>query len=176
MTGLAALDPETNTYVNFGRRRREGKLDVYSAFAQDSWRLTPTLTLNAGVRWDVQMPFSPSNDTMTTASLADICGVSGLGDGGIYNACNFYAPGSSGGKSPEFTQFTTGTRGYNTDWNNIAPNVGVAWRPERRDADGCGGCSAIPSRRRFAAAIRRHSNGRASAASPASTDRTRAAR
>ncbi len=130
VTGLAALDPETNTYVNLGRRRREGKLDIFSAFAQDSWRLTPTLTLNAGVRWDVQMPFSPSNDTMTTASLADICGVSGIGSGGIYNACNFYSPSHANrGKIPEFTQFTTGTRGYNTDWNNFAPNVGVAWRP-----------------------------------------------
>ena len=129
VTGLAALDPETNKYVNLGRRRREGKLDVFSLFAQDSWRVTPTLTLNAGVRWDVQMPFVPSNDTMTTASLADICGRSGIGQGGIYNACNFYAPGSSGGKVPEFSQFTSGTRGYNTDWNNIAPNVGFAWRP-----------------------------------------------
>jgi hypothetical protein len=129
VTGLAALDPETNTYVNNGRRRREGNLDVFSLFAQDSWRVTPTLTLNAGVRWDVQTPFSPSNDTMTTASLADICGISGTGTGGIYDACNFYAPNSSGGKVPEFTQFTTGTRGYNTDWNNLAPNVGFAWRP-----------------------------------------------
>ena len=129
VTGQATLDPETNRYSYLGRRRRAGRLDVFSAFAQDSWRVTSTLTLNGGVRWDVQMPFSPSNDTMTTASLADVCGISGLGNGGIYNACNFYAPSSSGGKVPEFTQFTTGTRGYNTDWNNVAPNVGFAWRP-----------------------------------------------
>jgi Carboxypeptidase regulatory-like domain/TonB dependent receptor-like, beta-barrel len=129
VTGQAALDPETNTYSYLGNRRRAGKLDVFSAFAQDSWRLTPTLTLNGGIRWDVQMPFSPSNDTMTTASLASVCGLSGLGNGGIYDACNFYAPGSSGGQIPEFAQFTTGTRGYNTDWNNISPNVGLAWRP-----------------------------------------------
>ncbi|HEX6163423.1 MAG TPA: TonB-dependent receptor [Vicinamibacterales bacterium] len=129
VTGLAALDPDTNRYVNFGRRRRAGKLDVFSGFVQDSWRTTPTLTINAGVRWDVQMPFSPSNDTMTTASLADICGVSGIGGGGIYNACNFFTPAASGGKVPEFTQLTSGTRGYNIDWNNISPNVGFAWRP-----------------------------------------------
>jgi hypothetical protein len=129
VTGLAALDPETNKYVNFGRRRREGKLDIFSGFVQDSWRTTPTLTINAGVRWDVQMPFSPSNDTMTTASLADICGVSGIGSGGIYNACNFFHPAASGGKVPEFSQLTSGTLGYNVDWNNISPNVGFAWRP-----------------------------------------------
>lgn len=129
VTGQATLDPKTNKYSYLGNRRRAGKLDVFSAYVQDSWRLTSTLTLNGGLRWDVQMPFSPTNDTMTTASLADICGVSGIGGGGIYNACNFYAPGASGGKVPEFAQFTTGTRGYNTDWNNIAPNLGVAWRP-----------------------------------------------
>ncbi|MBY0495599.1 MAG: TonB-dependent receptor [Cyanobacteria bacterium] len=129
VTGLAALDPETNKYVNLGRRRRAGKLDVFSGFIQDSWRATERLTINAGVRWDVQMPFSPSNDTMTTASLADICGVSGVGDGGIYTACNFYRPGASGGKVPEFAQLTSGTRGYNVDWNNVSPNIGAAWRP-----------------------------------------------
>ena len=129
VTGQAALDAETGEYTYLGKRRRAGKLDVYSAFIQDSWRLTPTLTFNAGLRWDLQMPFTPSNDTMSTVTLADICGTSGLGSGGIYNACNFYAPGASGGKVPEFTQLTSGTKGYNTDWNNFAPNIGVAWRP-----------------------------------------------
>ena len=130
VTGLAALDPETNQYVNLGRRRRAGKLDVFSGFVQDSWRATETLTINAGLRWDVQMPFTPSNDTMTTASLADICGISGIGDGGIYNACNFFKPGAPAGKVPQFSQLTSGTRGYNVDWNNLSPNVGFAWRPQ----------------------------------------------
>ena len=103
---------------------------MYSGFIQDAWRLTPSLTLNLGLRWDVQMPFRPTNDTMTTAALADICGVSGIEAGGVYDACNFYAPGLSGGKVPEFTQLTSGTKGYNVDLNNFAPNVGFAWRPE----------------------------------------------
>jgi hypothetical protein len=89
----------------------------------------PALTINAGLRWDVQTPFSPVNDTMSAASLADACGISGLGDGGVFSSCRFFTPGASGGKVPEFVQFTSGTRGYNTDWNNVAPNVGVAWRP-----------------------------------------------
>ena len=60
ITGQAALDEETNKYVAFGPRRRAGNMDEYSAFVQDSWRMTPTLTLNAGLRWDVQLPFAPS--------------------------------------------------------------------------------------------------------------------
>ena len=30
---------------------------------------------------------------------------------------------------PSYTAFTPGTSGYKTDWNNFAPNAGVAWRP-----------------------------------------------
>jgi hypothetical protein len=129
VTGQAALDPETNKYSFLGKRRRHGKMDVFSVFAQDSWRLKSNVTLNAGVRWDVQTPFSPLNDTMSVATLADVCGVSGLGDGGLYTACNFFKPGPGTGKVPQFQQFTRGNSGYNTDWNNVAPNVGLAWRP-----------------------------------------------
>jgi hypothetical protein len=129
VTGQAALDPNTGTYAFLGPRRRAGKMNEYSLFMQDSWRATPALTINAGMRWDVQMPFSPVNDVMTTVTIADICGRSGLGNGGTYSKCNFYAPGATDGKYPEFTQFKKGNLGYNTDWNNIAPNIGVAWRP-----------------------------------------------
>jgi hypothetical protein len=129
VTGQAALDADTNKYVAFGQRRRAGNMDEYSAFLQDSWRISSTLTVNAGVRWDVQMPFTPSNDIMTAASLADICGVSGIGAGDIYTACNFFSPNATGGKVPQFNQLTKGTLGYDIDWNNLAPNVGIAWRP-----------------------------------------------
>jgi hypothetical protein len=128
VTGQAALDPDTNQYTLNGKRRRAGKLNNYAAFIQDSWRLTPTVTVNAGLRYDVQTPFEPVNDTMSAATLASVCGISGIGDGSIYNACNFYNPGNRG-VVPEFVQFTQGTRGYDIDWDNFSPNVGVAWRP-----------------------------------------------
>jgi len=130
ITGQAALDPATNKYVAFGPRTRAGKIDMYSGFVQDSWRLTPTLTLNGGLRYDVQMPFQSSNDIMSSVTMPDVCGISGLGAGGTYNRCNFFQPGASGGKAiPEFVQLTKGTQGYETDWNNLAPSVSVAWRP-----------------------------------------------
>lgn len=129
VTGQAVLDAETNKYLLNAKRRRAGKLNNYSVFIQDSWRTTPTVTLNAGLRWDVQTPFEPINDTMSVATLADVCGVSGLGDGGLYSSCKFFTPGASGGVVPTFKQFSRGTSGYNIDWNNLAPNFGVAWRP-----------------------------------------------
>jgi hypothetical protein len=133
ITAQIALDPNTNTYVLFGPRTRAGQISQYSAFAQDTWRLSPTITVTGGVRWDVQLPFSANNDIMSRVTMADICGMSGVGPGTtLYNKCNFLAPGSTGGRSPEFLQLTAGTIGYKTDWNNVAPTVGVAWRPDVR--------------------------------------------
>jgi hypothetical protein len=128
--GQASLNAETGIYEAFAPRTRQGKMDVYSLFAQDSWRMTPTLTINAGLRWDLQMPFSAVNDVMSQSYLEDACGMSGLGPNtNVYNKCNFLSPGSSGGKVPEFVLFGKGALGYNIDYNNLAPNVGVAWRP-----------------------------------------------
>ncbi len=128
--GQATLNENTNQYELLGRRRRAGKLNNYSAFVQDSWQMTPTLTITGGLRWDVQTPFSPTDDVMSATTLADACGVSGLGDGGVFTSCKFFQPGATGGKAtPEFVQFTGGTRGYNIDWNNFSPSIGVAWRP-----------------------------------------------
>jgi hypothetical protein len=124
-----ALDANTNQYVQLGPRTRAGKIQVYSAFAQDTWRLSPTLTFTGGLRWDVQLPFTPTNDIMSRVTMEDMCGISGMGDGGRYSRCNFFSPGASGGVIPEFKQLTRGTLGYETDWNNFAPTLGLAWRP-----------------------------------------------
>jgi len=130
VTGQAALDPATNKYVPFGPLTRDGYMDTFSGFMQDSWRMTPTLTLTAGLRYDVQLPFTPTNDVLTTVTMEDACGISGIGGGGVYDRCNFFQPGASGGKEiSEYTLLTSGTRGYNTDWNNASPSISVAWRP-----------------------------------------------
>src|SRR5690606_27483504 len=57
-TGQAARDPATNRYQAFAARKREGYINMPPMFVQDSWRVTPTLTLNGGLRWDVQLPFT----------------------------------------------------------------------------------------------------------------------
>jgi hypothetical protein len=87
------------------------------------------------VRWDVQLPFSAGNSTMSTVTMADFCGLSGLGDGGTYSRCRFLTPGAGpGAVTPSFKQLTSGTLGYKTDWNNVAPSAQIAWRPNQRGA------------------------------------------
>jgi hypothetical protein len=36
------------------------------------------------------------------------------------------------GVVPTFKQLTRGTLGYETDWNNVAPSISVAWRPNKQ--------------------------------------------
>jgi hypothetical protein len=130
ISGNIVLDERTNQYVYLGRRRQAGRMNEYSLFAQDSWRVTPRLTLNGGLRWDLQMPFQPTNDILSTATLADACGISGLSPSGD---CNFFQPGASSGVTPQFIQYGRNSRGWNLDYNNLAPNVGVAWRPNAQE-------------------------------------------
>lgn len=126
---VVALDPATNRYAPNSPRRREGFYNVYSAYAQDSWRVTPTLTIGAGARWDLQTPFAAVNDTMSAVTFDSVCGLSGPGASTTpYDKCAFYSR-SQTGVTPEYVQLSRNTQGYQTDWNNVAPSVSVAWRP-----------------------------------------------
>jgi outer membrane receptor protein involved in Fe transport len=98
-------------------------------FAQDTWRLRSNLTLTGGIRYDIQTPFAPFTSVMSSATMESVCGRSGLGDGGLYSRCNFLSPGSLNGVAPQYIQFEKGSEGYKIDWNNIAPSVSAAWRP-----------------------------------------------
>ena len=40
-----------------------------------------------------------------------------------------FKPGTMTGRKPLFVQFTKGEPAYDMDWNNLAPSIGVAWRP-----------------------------------------------
>ena len=55
---------------------------------------------------------------------------------------------------------TEGSTGYTTDWNNFAPNVGVAWRPNVQGGAAAALSLAIPIRRPSAAATRSNTTGR----------------
>src|SRR5947207_3815346 len=123
--GTLRVDANSNQYVFMGKNRQQGGMKEWGVFVQDSWRTTPNLTLNLGLRWEVQMPFKPANSVFSTTSLAGFCGVSGVSG----DTCNQFKPGMLAGSVTTYDQYKAGSRGYQTDWNNVAPSVGAAWRP-----------------------------------------------
>jgi hypothetical protein len=124
--GDARLNESTGEYDYMGVGTQRARMREAGFFLQDSWRWTPQLTLNLGLRYELQFPFYPLNSSYSTATLADLCGISGTNPETV---CNLFQPGVAGGKSPEFINFGAGTPAYNTDYDNWAPSVGFAWTP-----------------------------------------------
>jgi hypothetical protein len=127
----ARLDSASGEYVYNGDLARKSRQSSFSAFVSDQWRATPALTLSAGLRWDLHMPFTPADDTWSLATIEDICGISGLGDGPGGRPCNIFNPNArSGVLIPSYDPFEPGRPAHKTNWFDFAPNAGVAWRPD----------------------------------------------
>jgi Carboxypeptidase regulatory-like domain len=86
----------------------------FSAFAQDDYRIHPRVTLNLGLRYDVQMPYTDPQDR----KLAYVPGQKSVINPTAPVGLLF--PGDAGV-----------SRGIvQTDFNNFAPRLGVAWDPQ----------------------------------------------
>jgi hypothetical protein len=83
-----------------------------AAFAQDDWTVSANLTLNVGVRWETDTPIVDSDDRMNGFDPDAINPVSGTP--GVVR----FAGVDGWPSSP-----------YRTDWNNVGPRAGFAWRP-----------------------------------------------
>ena len=79
---------------------------TYDAFIQDDWRITPSLTLNAGVRYELQTPLRDIHKILTNLDFSNGKPVAFVGGQQGYPAGLVY-----------------------TDRNNIAPRAGLAWAP-----------------------------------------------
>lgn len=117
----AYLDETTNKYNYLGSYVERIRQREYGVFAQDAWRFRPNLTITGGLRWEVQTPFTATNSTYAKTSYAGLFGISGEG--------NLFKPGTQTGTPTQFTQLNPGEAAYKTDWNNVAPSLGIAWSP-----------------------------------------------
>jgi hypothetical protein len=57
-----------------------------------------------------------------------VYGITGAGSGSIGQG-NLYHPGVLDGTAPLLVPYENNKPAYKTDWNNVAPSIGVAWRP-----------------------------------------------
>lgn len=134
INATARLDAASGKYVYLGDLTQKSKQYSMAAYLSDSWRVSPTLTVTAGLRWDVQLPFTAVTPTFSTSTMEDLCGISGLGSGPGGRACNLFKPGTLTGKAnPEYQLLTPGTKTHKTNWTDIGYNLGFAWRPNVQD-------------------------------------------
>jgi len=122
----ARLDEASGQYVYEGTGMQRGRQRETGVFTQDSWRIRQNMTLNLGVRYDIQQPFKPLNSLYSQATVDQVCGVSGAASD---STCNLFKSGSQPGAHPTYSQYSEGSKAHNTDLNNIAPSVGFAWTP-----------------------------------------------
>ena len=121
IAGNALFNEATNKYVYIGDDIRRARQREVGFYVQDSWRWKPNLTVNYGVRWQIQFPFTPLNGKFSTTTLDALYGVSGPG--------NLFKPGTLTGKETEFVQYNPGDKPYPTNYRNFAPSFGFAWSP-----------------------------------------------
>jgi hypothetical protein len=119
------LDENTLQYAHAASVDRNHMKEL-AFYTQDSWRATPNLTLNYGIRWDVQFPLVNENGTYTRVGLDGLYGVSGVG--------HLFEPGVLTGKVPQFQQVAPGTAAYDTHVKQFSPSVGFAWRVPATEA------------------------------------------
>jgi hypothetical protein len=83
-----------------------------AAFIQDDYTIARNLTLNIGLRWEMDTPMSDLNNRMNGFDLRQINPVSGTP--GVVKFM-----GQDGFR----------TSPWDTDWNNFGPRFGFAWKP-----------------------------------------------
>lgn len=126
VSGNAYLGETTGKYTYLGDYTERMRQRVMGTYVQDAWRFHPNLTINAGLRWDIQFPFIAQNNNYAQTTVAGLYGVSGAG--------NLFKPGTLAGTATQFNQLPPNQHVYNTDWNNFAPSIGAAWSPNTKDS------------------------------------------
>lgn len=137
-SGLAAADLllglATEGYIITKSPPKAQNSGEYSFFAQDDWKITPYLTLNYGLRYELPIPETEKHDiwgnfdpALGKIVLAGDSIQPGLGPQFVYDGYGKFLVPASETKLPRHALVYQ-------DYNNIAPRFGFAWRPYRKNS------------------------------------------
>jgi len=109
----------SNSYISQAYWTRH----YFAPFVQDDWKVTHKLTLNLGVRWDINMPVTERHNRVDYAfDTTMVNPVDSLVDHSLISG------GSSLKGGVTFAGVNGNPRGYySTNWKNIQPRVGFAY-------------------------------------------------
>jgi hypothetical protein len=117
ITRSVILDDATKKYGAFQPVVKNRQREI-AGFVQDAWRVGKNLTLNYGIRIDLQNPPINLNAVYTHPGYAGLYGVSGVG--------NLFEPGVLTGQVPQYNLAADGETGYSLH-PLYAPSFGLAY-------------------------------------------------
>jgi hypothetical protein len=123
VTGVPLADfmlGRVNTFIQSAPNTLDNHQHYFGIYAQDTWKLASTMTMNYGVRWEPWFPQQHDNGAVYNFSVERF-------RAGQRSSVFPQAP--PGFTYPGDTGFPNGKAGMHTVWSNITPRVGVAWDP-----------------------------------------------
>jgi trimeric autotransporter adhesin len=101
------------TSLQSGTDSYDFRANSYDLFVQDDWRLRSNITLNIGLRYEYNGPYTEAHNRIVNLDV-----------GPNFTFATAVLPGQS---SPAFGSFPASL--VRPDRNNFAPRLGLAWRP-----------------------------------------------
>ena len=102
-----------STSIRYGSDNTYFRGIVFNSFFQDNWKISSRLTLNLGVRYEYASPLTEKENHIANLDVAP-----------NFTGVSVVVPGSIGPYSGLFPLAL-----IDPDRNNVAPRVGIAWKP-----------------------------------------------
>ena len=113
--------------LNYGETERGYRMTDWGWFVADDWKVTPSLTVNAGIRHDFFGFPSEVNGLFAVFDFPSAVATGNVQDGFIFPS-NF-KPGSIPGTEGLDLRIADSKTIVPNDYNNIMPRLGFAWSP-----------------------------------------------
>ena len=123
-TRTAALDEKTRRFALAPTIERNHFYEV-GLYAQDSWKVSPALTLTGGLRWEFDPSPVNDNGVYTRTGPDGVFGVSGFG--------NLFNPGVYRAGLTQYRLVAPGEKAFRNNYKDFAPSLGFAWSPRVRN-------------------------------------------